>query len=642
MGGRVQQEAGPVGRLFFGRDDAESDLADGLLNGGVFQQTRAYEAALSGRKSLIIGRKGAGKSAICRQLASPHGHPGPTVLITPDDAAGEEIRRFELQGVSGDTAKSLIWRYVFAVHAARHLCTHARAAHGWRTPASVKALRSFLDTNDEAGEERLYDRLRRGVRGLQAANLSLKAFGVEAAVDVAGTSEGARASRQLEVLESGVSAAFAELRCATEHPPLLVLVDQLEQVWTIEPDSHALVTGLLLAAKQVTSYYGGAVRCLLFIRADIYDTLNFGDGDKFRSDELPISWTLQGLQKMALARAGASLGMGLTPEQLWGELFPPTVAGEEITGYLFQRALPRPRDAIQLLNACRDVADERGNQRITEEDVVTATERFSRWKLQDLAKEYQVNHPFLRSLFPLFENTGYVVMRQALEARFAARGERLRQDFPDYAVSLSPQGLIDVLYGTGFLGVKRGHNVVFTGESKAPPQPGEDEFHVHPCFRPALGSQGPVELTAYVPAQGRGQVVGHSNTAITLTGSDAALAVGRDVNLLNEVVRSCERLLRRLPLAGLPDATRVEVHAQVSHVLQHASTTREELRAGADVAVAHHVLSAAGYLDAVAVQLADHGFREEALTRRFSEEARLLIRSVGGAVGGGGGSDSTH
>ena len=103
-----------VERLFFGRDDAESDLTDGLLREG-FLPTYAYEMALSGRKSLIIGRKGSGKSAICRQLAAEGGYPGSTALITPDDAAGDEIRRFELQGVTGDTASDGLARLDWSV-----------------------------------------------------------------------------------------------------------------------------------------------------------------------------------------------------------------------------------------------------------------------------------------------------------------------------------------------------------------------------------------------------------------------------------------------------------------------------------------------------------------------------------------------
>jgi hypothetical protein len=101
-----------LAQLHFGREDAERDVTEGLLLRGGFLPNAAYRGALSGRKMLIIGRKGSGK-----------------VLVTPDEAPGEEIRRFGLQGLPGDSAKALIWRYVFAVHAARYLVEHAKGAH---------------------------------------------------------------------------------------------------------------------------------------------------------------------------------------------------------------------------------------------------------------------------------------------------------------------------------------------------------------------------------------------------------------------------------------------------------------------------------------------------------------------------------
>ncbi|MEV6975026.1 hypothetical protein [Kitasatospora sp. NPDC093806] len=637
----MRQDIGPVGQLFFGRDDAENDLKEGgLLRDGVFRPSYAYREALLGRRTLIIGRKGSGKSAICSQLATPGGHQGASILITPDDTAGDEIRRFELQGVTADTAKALIWRYIFAVHAARHLTVHARVAHGRRVPASVRALRSFLKDSGESGESGLYDRLRRGARGLQSANLSLKAFGVEAAFGVNGASEGAKASHQLGVLEDAVAAAFDDLDCLSSHPPLLVLVDQLEQVWTVDPESHALVTGLLLAAKHVTGQYNGAVRATLFIRADIYDTLNFGDGDKFHSDEIRITWTHDGLKDVALARAQASLGADLTSDRLWGWLFPATVEGEPTAEYLFHRALPRPRDTIQFLNACQSVAAERGGPTITENDVLVATQLFSRWKLQDLAKEYLVNHPFLRSLFAMFENTGYVVMRPALAARFEAHRAALHREFPAYTESLTTQGVIDVLYGASFLGVRRGNDIVYTGGTQAPPLPSEDEFHVHPCFRPALNSLASVDLTAFPRTPVRNSVVAHGGLAAVLVGADVALLVNRDRRLLNEVGGAGDRLLRQLMRSGLPDTTRNEVYTQIARVMASAEAARERLREGAAHDIEEHVLAASAYFESLAAELAAHGFEDRPITRRLQDEARALIRSVGGASGGGSGSDS--
>jgi hypothetical protein len=177
-------QADLVSELYFGRDDAESDITSGLLREG-FLPTLAYKAAMSGQKTLVIGRKGSGKSAICRRLALDSG----LSLITPDDAAGDELRRFELQGLTLQTAKSLVWRYVFAAQAARYLISHSKEAHDKKS-GSINALRKFLKENGGLDADRFYDRVLAGVRGLQTS-ISLEAFGVKAKLDLNGKSEGA-------------------------------------------------------------------------------------------------------------------------------------------------------------------------------------------------------------------------------------------------------------------------------------------------------------------------------------------------------------------------------------------------------------------------------------------------------------------
>jgi len=641
----VHREPSVVERLFFGRDDAESDLADGLLRQG-FLPTHAYAMALTGRKSLIIGRKGSGKSAICTQLAIEDGYAGSTALITPDDTAGNEIRRFELQGVTGDTAKSLIWRYVFAVQAARHLSAHADEPGHGKAPGSMRALRQFLKANGELDDQRLYDRLLRGIRALQSASLSLKAFGVEFSVDASRASEGARAAGQLEILEQGVAAAFADLGCAGHHP-LLFLVDQLEQVWSSSPDSHATIVGLLLAAKHVNSRYRGMARCVLFLRSDIYDALNFADADKFHSDEVRISWTRAALGDVARARAAASLHHPVTHEMLWGEIFPAAVRHEPTADYLLSRMLPRPRDAIQFLTLCRDTADERGHQTILEEDVIEATLRFSQWKRLDLAKEYLDSYPFLNGLLNLFENTGYVVTRHALETRFAARRDALHQEFPAYAQNLTAPGVIDVLHAIGFIGVRRGNDITYVTSTQSGIRPDETEFHVHPCFRPALTGLNALELPAYHPqaslSPGAHGVAVGSNSAVVqhFIAADVGFVQDRDFRLVDELAISCERILRHLGRSGLPDATRDEVSAQVTRVLDHARDRRERLTGRARLDVSAYVVTAANYLGSLASQLTESGGQDVGVTRLLTDEARALIHAVGGGIGRGHGSSSS-
>jgi hypothetical protein len=630
-----------VERLYFGREDAERDMADGLLRAG-FLRTAAYDAAVSGRKMLIIGRKGSGKSAICMHLTADGVHPGGTVLITPDDAAGDEIRRFELQGLTGDTAKSLIWRYVFAVQAARHIVGHAKAAHGRRRrmPASVRALRRFLRAGGESPADRLYDRLVNGARGLQTS-LSLEAFGVKAAMDVGKASEGARAARQLEVVEQGVAEAFEDLGCAGSHAPLLLLVDQLEQVWSTDPDSNAMVIGLLLAAKHAAGSYGKALRCLLFLRSDIYDSLNFGEGDKFHSDELRIHWTGAGLKDLALTRARASAGTELTNDGLWQEVFPPAVRGEDTADYLFSRALPRPRDAIQYLNLCRDTAVENEHPTVQESDILRATQQFSEWKLQDLAKEYLVTHPFLSRLFVMFQNTGYVVMRSALESRFDAIAETLHRQFPAYADGLTLSGVIDTLFAVSFLGVRRGSDVVYAGGAQIPVQPHETEFHIHPCFRPALGAAQAIDLHPFQPQAYTHWLTSSQRGGYLQSTSGAGFTVGRDFALLEELGRACGSILRQVGRAvGMPADTSGQVSQQVGRVMSDASEALLRLREDKAVDASGHVLAAAHYFSTLAAQLRasgiDDGNGAGSVVRRIEDEARRLIREVGGSTGGSG------
>ncbi len=337
------------------------------------------------------------------------------------------------------------------------------------------------------------------------------------------------------------------------------MVDQLELVWSAETDSNSMVIGLLLAAKHAASLYGSAVRVLLFLRADIYDSLHFGEGDKFRGDELRITWTEQALRDLALARARASAGADLTSETLWGELFPAAVEGEETATYLFRRCLPRPRDAIQFLNLCQETASLiHGRDRITEADVVQAGRQFSDWKLKDLALEYLVAHPFLKHLFPLFQNTGYVVTRAVLATRFQAAAESLHRLFPAYADALTVPGVVDVLYAVGFLGVRRGNDVVFAGGDDLPAQFHETEFHVHPCFRAALGATSAIDLRHFEIAAAIGRVVQGGNQGGFNNGTFTS-APTRDHRLVQDLRRSCHSILaqtsRALTLAEAP-ATR--------------------------------------------------------------------------------------
>lgn len=561
--------------LYFGKDDAETDISTGGLLRQGFLETAAYEAALSGRKHLIIGRKGSGKSAICMTLAA--GRAGDAFaevsLVTPDEISAEEIRRFELDGITPEQSKALLWRYVFAVQIAKCVVAHADSPqHQGRPPDSVGALRRFLLANGEVDDPRLHERFWKAIQRIKSS-LSLEAFGFKVGVSIEAPSEGIRASSELEVIERQLAVAFHELGCPTSHGHLL-LVDQVEKVWSNDRDSDLMVTGLLLAAKHVSAAFD-RVRCVVFLRTDIYELLQFQDRDKFRGDEIRIDWSAERLLDLIQVRAQASLGIPIDAGDLWARLFPARVDGRPTPASIVDFTLMRPRDVIQLCNACRDTAEKNGHHYIEGADLKEAVDQYSNWKLQDLINEYRVNYPFLSDLFVLFQNSSYLVTREELERRVGTLAAALSARYREHAQVFNVDGILDILYGIGFLGVLRGAHPGFVYQEPRGVEPQERRFVIHPCFRAALRSTSSVDVQPFAPVVARSRFMREASPNIAIPSKTRG---HRSIRTLAYLDRACERVRAVLVEASLPTETRREVAENLRAIQANA----EELRYDVD------------------------------------------------------------
>ncbi|GIG93376.1 P-loop ATPase, Sll1717 family [Plantactinospora endophytica] len=552
-------------RLYFGKDDAESDAgSSGLLRAG-FLRTAAFNMVMDGRKQLLIGRKGAGKSAICVVLADSA--EAVASVVTPDEISADEIRQFELQGLTRQTAKQFIWRYVLAVQVAKLVLYHARETHS-KQPPSVNQLRKFLLENGELNEDpRWHERFWKTIQRLRSS-LSLEAFGVTASIGLGSAtapSEGIRISQQLDVVEEQLDFAIRDLRCPSGHGPFLVLVDQLEKVWSNDVNSDDMIIGLLTAAKHLAGRFRG-VRCVVCIRSDIYDALQFFDRDKFRGDEMRIEWTPEALVNMLVARAEASLGSGDAASRLFGDYFTKTIDGRPTEAYLVERTLMRPRDLIQLANLCRDTAAKNGRRRVTEQDVIEAERQYSVWKVQDLANEYLINYPFLPELFVLFQNSGYIVTLAALDERVRTLSETLRGRHHRFASVFTTLGVASVLYGIGLIGVRRGDKFEYVHGRNSPLDGTEQEFCVHPCFRQALRATAAANITAYRPlAAWSPHSVGR--TPSSWLGANATVRSDAAHVLFDALEEAGERAARVFDAAPISSELRVELLASLAAML---------------------------------------------------------------------------
>lgn len=564
--------------LFFGKDDAESDsAAGGLLRQG-FLQTAAYEAALRGRKSLIIGRKGSGKSAICLMLKARSGDGECVSLVTPDEISADEIRRFELAGITPEQSKVLVWRYVFAVQIAKYILALAR--HYFDTdanfPGEIREIRSFLIDNGEVDDLKIHEKFWRVLERIKVS-ISLEAFGAKLSTEVA-PSPGIRANSQLDEIEKRIRIALDVLP-TSNRPKLLLLVDQIEKVWSNDRNSDLMVIGLLLASKHISNAFqrnddNGKhikdVNCIVFLRLDIYDLLSFQNRDYFRGEEMHIAWDANALINLAVARAQASVGVKFSSDSLWRDLFPQNINSKNITDFIVQHTLMRPREIIQLCNACVDAAQKNGHTRIQEEDVQEAMRLYSNWKVSDLVNEYQINYPFLSRLFVLFSNTSFLISRHLLEQKLNKVTDALCNQYKEFSHVFSLDGVLTVLYSIGFLGVIRNEQTAYVFNDPNTIEYYETQFVIHPAFREALRSTSSVDLIPYEPtlfAASVEQIAAEFNIGLSSRrGSVKGIRSSRPFLFVRYVREICDRIEMITAKSRLPEEVRAEIRRNLRSV----------------------------------------------------------------------------
>ena len=477
--------------LYFGKDDAESDSAsEGLLSSS-FLVTSAYQRAVAGKKRLIIGRKGSGKSAICLRLLSEYAPSGRACIVTPDEISADEVRRFELPGVASEHAKALLWRYIIAIQIGKQLISQATKDQ-LKEVEKLRAVREFLVENEELDPTTM-DRFWRIIQRI-TGKLTIKALQETTSIEIQAQSSGITLSSKLDVIEANVAAVLNAVPVFSKTKPLYILIDQIERLWSNDRGSDQMVVGLLMAANKAWALYPG-VQCTIFLRTDIYEALQFADRDKFRGEESHLVWNRKELLELVERRAMSSLSV--KSEILWQSYFPGTVDNVPAKEWLVQRTLLRPRDVIQLCNACRDTAEAKGHEMIDQEDLREASQLYSGWKHNDLLNEWRINFPFLTDLFVLFANQSFTVKKSKLAERFAKVNEALVKRYPSYESSLSLEPLLEILFDIGFIGISLDNKIVYSFENPNGFDPACETLVIHPAFREALRSERALRSAPY-------------------------------------------------------------------------------------------------------------------------------------------------
>lgn len=515
-----------INRLTFGSDDAELDEKRGFLD-RVFLKTSVFYRVREKQREIVLGRKGSGKSAICLILKKALEEENvTTVLVTPQSLSQSKLKQLKTSSINRDETYMLGWKYALLATIGLKVIELEESQDQKLTKdalALLRRLKSFLSRNGEI-EKTFLQRLL-GVTSI-FSKVSIKILGVEGSAETRQLQAEQDMATELERFQTDLEAWFAEF----PRTKLVVLIDKADEVWNQTEESELMIIGLVKAVHDLNSQLRSA-HFVLFLRSDIYDTLQFNDADKLHGGEERIRWQEDNLKHLITTRARVSAELTKTDTNaIWDMICDSQVGGIDSFHYILNRSLKRPRELIQFCNAALAEAQDKGHTFIKAEDIQDAEETFSNWKLKDLISEFAVQYPYLEDLLGLFQGYKVRFANSDFVARFAETKEKLAN--PEVDV-ISPEKILQILYIIGFLGAQRDQQDVYIYDDRLLILSKEESIVVHPAYHLALGlSTEPQKTFPKSMVVGRDVVViGDYNVAGDIVTGDKVIGTRYDETL---------------------------------------------------------------------------------------------------------------
>jgi len=413
-----------------------------------FVTTAAYSESLRSKHSILVGRKGAGKTASLYKLseelsADPRNH---ICVIKPVDYELEgllDMLRQQMPRAEKGYLVESFWKFLVYTELTKSVYDELLAKPDYYVRTEDESrLCEFVEQHQSLITSEFSARLEAVVIRL----LDLKTGGgIE--------QQRVRISERLHSEMIGKLRVLLGKVLATKSK-VVILVDNLDKAWTKSADlellSEFLYSLLGVSARIAQEFSKDASRLnpinlyfTLFLRSDIHAAMI---GFVRERDKLPVrrlTWQdPELLRRVVEERFVASGAQVADPSEIWDRYFPPTVRGEPTRDYLMRLILPRPRDLIYLVKASLQFAINRKHTRIEEKDLLSGEEQYSAFALDSLLSEAAVRIPGIEDLLLNFVQGADIVTDEGIQREILAAGHE-------------PEGVdavVDTLGALAFLG----------------------------------------------------------------------------------------------------------------------------------------------------------------------------------------------
>ncbi len=471
----------------FGKDTAEREITNNYLI-QYFIQNEPFKRAADGSKSIIIGRRGSGKSAIflfLKQNQDKFDHIKMAFVI-PDKLSAKKMQEFVGKGITEQSSKVLAWKYIFLVLIAKFVVNMAASRGDEKSwPENVRKIRKFLVENEETEDITTIERMSKLASKIQSGDISIKFSPLELGIKKKEENNGFALADSISRLQQFLIEILgtAPLSKMSFH----IYIDEVDNIWEDAlPEqvmtSKQLIIGLIQAANEINITFS-SVRCICFLRTDIYQILDFQEKAKLHGEELEIKWDKDGLIDLMYERTRQCIN--IDKDSFIGKIFDGAVEEMNCLDYMISRTLMRPRDLIQFCNLSLDKAKASKHCQIDAVDVLNSELEYSKWRVADLVSEYKSNYQFLNDIIITFaKEIGFTkpkLNRKFFLDKYNSQKMNLASRHAELS-NFTPEILLAILYNIGFIGTIRSGVTVYKHTDPNTVSEFDNEFTIHPAF----------------------------------------------------------------------------------------------------------------------------------------------------------------
>jgi hypothetical protein len=233
-----------------------------------------------------------------------------------------------------------------------------------------------------------------------------------------------------------------------------VMFDNLDHGWGtqgVDVIDAAILRGLVDAGRKIEREMrkaGNIVHCMVFVRNDVYDHLMRNSPDYGKEMRATLDWDDPDmLREMLRLRLVCGMDGDLDKvsfNEVWHVLCVSHYRGEASASYLIDRTLMRPRNLLKLFNHCRGFATNFSRDVIAEPDIEKGVKAYSADLLEELDRE-------LNNVFPAAGDLLY----HFLDASSELQHSDLEKIYKDAHIAPEDyQKVTDFLLYYGVLGIK--------------------------------------------------------------------------------------------------------------------------------------------------------------------------------------------